>query len=207
MLLASAALYATARGFELNLPNWPLDGGWYFNPLAWQLIFAIGLFVGRRIKGGGIGYDRRAFAFCLALIATSAFVATDGCGLMPGLSLAVSDVLDNGKTDLGLARLAHFLALAYVIAHSGAMRLARLTPIFSPLALMGRYSLPVFATACVLTALGEVIVETRAEDFAHGLALGSLIAVAGVSIHYLVARLRDAHRASHPRPALASVMR
>ena len=42
MLLASAALYATARGFELNLPNWPLDGGWYFSPLAWQLIFAIG---------------------------------------------------------------------------------------------------------------------------------------------------------------------
>src|SRR5262249_27368028 len=61
MLLVSAALYAAVRMFEINLPNWPLPGGWYFNPFAWQLIFAIGLFVGRRIKGGGISYDRTLF--------------------------------------------------------------------------------------------------------------------------------------------------
>jgi hypothetical protein len=207
MLLASAALYATVRVFEINLPTWPLDGGWYFNPLAWQFIFAIGLFIGGRIKGGGIGYDRRVFALCLAVVAASAFAATDGFGLVPGLWIAVFDVLDHTKTDLGLARLVHFLALAYVIAHSGVTRLLRLSPIFAPLALMGRYSLPVFATGCVLTALGEVIVETRSEDFAYRLALASFIVVAGTIVHYLVARLRDTRRAPQPRPALAIAMR
>ena len=207
MLLASAALYATVRAFEINLPTWPLDGGWYFNPFAWQFIFAIGVFVGRRIKGGGIGYDRRLFALCLTVVAASAFAATDGFGLAPGLRISVFDLLDNNKTNLGLARLVHFLALAYVIAHAGVTKLFRLTPIFAPLALMGRYSLPVFATGCVLTALGEVIVETRTEDFAHGLALGSFIVVAGTVVHYLVACLRDARRAPHPRPALATAMR
>ena len=76
--LRSAGLYAVVQVFEVNLPSWPLDGSWYFNPLAWQLIFALGVFVGRRAKSGGIGYDRRLYALCLAVVVSSAFVATDG---------------------------------------------------------------------------------------------------------------------------------
>ena len=205
MLATSVALYAAARAFELNLPRWPLDGGWYFNPFAWQLIFAIGLFVGRRIRSGGIGYDRRVFALCLALLAAAAIVVTDGFGLVAGWWDATSDLLDRTKTDLGVVRLVHFLALAYVIAHSGVTRLFRWTPVFSPLALMGRYSLPVFATGCVLTAIGEVIVETRLESFDHRLALGGLIVAGGILVHYLVARLLAAHgTVQRPRPVPAT---
>jgi hypothetical protein len=206
MLAGSAALYLVARIFELNVPSWPLDGGWYFNPLAWQLIFALGVFVGRRIKTGGIGYDRRVFAACVALLAASAVVATNGFGLAPGLWNGARGLLDHSKTDLGVMRLVHFLALAYVISHSGLTGLLRRTPVFSPLALMGRYSLPVFATGCVLTAVGEVIVETRAEDFAHPLTLGAFIVAGGIVVHYLVARLLAARRAPEPRPVLAPAM-
>jgi hypothetical protein len=206
MLAGSAALYLVARVFDLNLPSWPLDGGWYFNPLAWQLIFAIGVFVGRRVRTGGLGYDRRAYAACVALLAASLVVATDGFGLAPGLWNTARGLLDHSKTDLGVMRLVHFLALAYVIAHSGLTELLRRTPIFSPLALMGRYSLPVFATGCVLTAVGEVIVETRAEDFAHPLTLGAFIVAGGIVAHYLVARLLAARRFSEPRRVLAPAM-
>jgi hypothetical protein len=208
MLAASASLYAVVRAFELNLPSWPLDGGWYFNPLAWQLIFAIGVFVGRRLKTGGIGYDRRAFALCLTVVAASAVVTTDGFGLAPGLWNGARALLDHDKTSLGLVRLVHFLALAYVIAHCGLTRLLRPTPIFAPLALMGRYSLPVFATGCVLTAVGEVIVETRPEEFAYPLTLGGFIVAGGIVVHYLVARLLAARRAVPlPQPVLAPAMR
>jgi hypothetical protein len=206
MLAGSAALYLVARVFDLNLPSWPLDGGGYFNPLAWQLIFAIGVFVGRRVRTGGLGYDRRAYAACAALLAASLVVATDGFGLAPGLWNTARGLLDHSKTDLGVMRLVHFLALAYVIAHSGLTELLRRTPIFSPLALMGRYSLPVFATGCVLTAVGEVIVETRAEDFAHPLTLGAFIVAGGIVAHYLVARLLAARRFSEPRRVLAPAM-
>jgi hypothetical protein len=205
MLAASASLYAVVRAFELNLPSWPLDGGWYFNPLAWQLIFAIGVFVGRRLKTGGIGYDRRAFALCLTVVAASAVVTTDGFGLAPGLWNGARALLDHDKTSLGLVRLVHFLALAYVIAHCGLTRLLRPTPIFAPLALMGRYSLPVFATGCVLTAVGEVIVETRPEEFAYPLTLGGFIVAGGIVVHYLVARLLAARRAARLQPVLATV--
>jgi hypothetical protein len=205
MLAASVVLYAVTRLFDLNLPNWPLDGGWYFNPLAWQLIFALGIFVGRRIKTGGIGYDRRLFALSLLTIVASAFVATNGFRLMPGLWIEARAFIDPTKTDLGLARLVHFLALAYVIAHSGVTQMIRSTPVFAPLALMGRYSLPVFATGTVLTAIGEVIVETRAEDFAHPLMLGGGIVAGGIVLHYLVARLLAARRAA-PVAVLAPAM-
>ena len=75
MLLASATLYLSARVFSLNLPTWPLEGSWFFNPIAWQLLFAIGLFAGRRLKRDGIGYDARLYAVCLAVM-TVALIAS-----------------------------------------------------------------------------------------------------------------------------------
>jgi hypothetical protein len=42
-LAVSAALYAAARVFGLNLPNWPEAGGCFFNAIAWQLVFTLGL--------------------------------------------------------------------------------------------------------------------------------------------------------------------
>src|SRR5215468_10636418 len=100
MLAGSAALYAVTRVFDLNIPTYPLEGVWYFNPLAWQLLFAIGIFVGRRVKTGGIGYDRRAFAAALAIVVAGAFLISDGFHLVPGLWLQTFEVLDHTKTDL-----------------------------------------------------------------------------------------------------------
>jgi hypothetical protein len=207
MLLASGLIYLATRVFELNLPSWPLDGGWYFNPLAWQFVFAIGLFVGRRLRSGGIPFDRRLFALSLAVLAGSSAVLADGFGLVPGLLTDMREVLDLSKTHLGLGRLVHFLALAYVIGHSGMTQLLRRTRVFSPLALIGRHSLPVYATGCVLIAIGEVIVETRAEDFSYPLTLGAAIVAGGVLAHYAVARMLAARRSVELRPVPATATR
>src|SRR5215510_5147623 len=187
MLAASAGLYLVARAFSLNLPTWPVEGTWWFNPIAWQLIFAIGIFAGRRLKGGGIAYDARLFAACLAIVAIAAVVRTDAFGYSSGLWQDVRDVLDCDKTDLGLARLVHFLALAYIVYHSGLTGSMRRTRAFLPLCLIGRYGLPVFATGTVLSAMGEVV-ETRSEAFSHEAAFGAAIVLGGILIHYLVAR-------------------
>jgi hypothetical protein len=94
----------------------------------------------------------------------------------------------------------HFLALAYIVYHSGLTGLMRRTRAFLPLCLMGRYGLPVFATGIVLSAMGEVI-ETRSEAFNHQVALWAAIVSGGILLHYLVARglaaWRDGQRASH----------
>jgi len=187
MLAASAGIYLAARAFSLNLPTWPVEGTWFFNPIAWQLIFAVGIFAGRRLKRGGIAYDARLFAACLAIVALAAEVRTDAFGFASGLWQHAHGVLDCGKTDLGFARLVHFLALAYIVYHSGLTGLMRRTRAFLPLCLMGRYGLPVFATGTVLSAMGEVV-ETRSEAFTHQLGFGAAIVVGGILMHYLVAR-------------------
>ena len=61
MLVVSAAIYLAARTFALNIPTWPVDGVWFFNPFAWQLVFAIGLAVGISMRGG-MARDARLFA-------------------------------------------------------------------------------------------------------------------------------------------------
>ncbi len=188
MLLASATLYLAARVFSLNLPTWPLEGSWFFNPIAWQLLFAIGLFAGRRLKRDGIGYDARLYGVSLAVVVLAAVVRTDAFGYASGLWQEAHDMLDRGKTDLGLMRLVHFLALVYVVYHSGLTALLRRTWAFLPLCLIGRHSLPVFATGSVLTAIGEVIVGTRSDAFSHQIALGVAIVAGGALLHYLVAR-------------------
>ncbi|MGZ3386707.1 MAG: OpgC domain-containing protein, partial [Isosphaeraceae bacterium] len=81
----------------------------------------------------------------------------------------------------------HFLALAYIVYHSGLTGLMRRTRAFLPLCLIGRYGLPVFATGTVLSAVGEVM-ETRSEAFSHEVAFGAAMVVGGILMHYLVAR-------------------
>ncbi len=39
--LVAVALYASVRAAHFNFPSWT-GGGWFFNPLAWQLLFMIG---------------------------------------------------------------------------------------------------------------------------------------------------------------------
>jgi hypothetical protein len=45
-LIGSAALYALMHVFGWNVPAYP-DGGWVFNPFAWQLLFVFGAWAAR----------------------------------------------------------------------------------------------------------------------------------------------------------------
>jgi hypothetical protein len=38
----SLALYLFVLAFRITLPTWPVAGTWFFNPLAWQIIFVLG---------------------------------------------------------------------------------------------------------------------------------------------------------------------
>ncbi len=189
MLTASATVYLLSRACSLNIPTWPAEGGWFFNPFAWQLLFTIGLFVGLRLKAtepfnNAAPFNGRLFAMCVAVLLLSAFVVTNGFGLVPGLWDGAHGNLDDDKRILGTARLAHFLALAYVVHYSGLTQLLRGTAMFAPLCLIGRNSLPVFATGAILCTAGLAGMDNDWPGMPY-----TLIALAGgLAIHYLVAR-------------------
>ena len=41
-LVAALGAYGAVKWFGIDLPSWPEPGGWFFNPLAWQLVFTLG---------------------------------------------------------------------------------------------------------------------------------------------------------------------
>jgi len=158
-LIASAGLYAVARALGLNLPNWPEPGGWFFNPIAWQLVFTIGVVSAVLWRGGAPRPAPWPIALSLATIVGAALLVTSEAGLAPGLRDAASAHLDLAKQDLGLARLIHFLALAYLIAAApvvGGLLHRLVSGAFGKaVQSLGRNSLTIFAVGSLMSAFGQ----------------------------------------------------
>jgi hypothetical protein len=144
MLGCSAFVYALFRLFNLNLPNWPIHGAWFFDPFAWQLLFAIGLAIGLHLRREPTPLSRPLLALAAVIVVAGAFVVTDCFGLSHPLGEAIRSKLDLGKTQLGLVRLIHFLALAYLVYGLRTTERLRAFPFYRAAALLGRHSLWVF---------------------------------------------------------------
>ena len=214
-LIVSAGLYAAARAFDVNLPNWPQPGGWFLNPIAWQLVFTMGVVSAVLWRGGPPRPSPWLLALSAATVGVVALIVTSEGGLAPGLREAVTAHLDVAKQDLGLARLVHFIALAYLIA--AAPGFGR---VFAPVIRgvigdavqsLGRHSLAVFAAGSLLSACGQAALAAASphaspgvEQFA-GLAY-TLAAIAALFAfaHWIECRNADlkAVRSATPPPFL-----
>jgi hypothetical protein len=154
-LLVSTAVYVAGRG------RLGADGdGWFFNPFAWQLLFAIGVICALRWRSGLPRPQRWLVALALALILGAAILSVRAMGLR-ATALAY---LDLDKHDLGVVRLVHFLALAYVMSavvmvEPWAARMRRIvgSNIGQSLKGMGRNSLLFFALGTIASAGGRAL--------------------------------------------------
>ena len=95
---ASLVLYVTVREFGWALPNWPESGTWFFNPLAWQLVFTLGILSGVVWRDRPIPYFAPLYAAGIAGLLASAFTVTDGFGFEPGLRDSLFAGLDLPKS-------------------------------------------------------------------------------------------------------------
>ena len=161
MLITSALLYALTRYAGWNLPNWPTAGGWFLNPLAWQFIMAIGVAAGLTLKQRGEIPVTRPMVTVAAAIVTIGFLMSPYGPAVTRNWIGVNGHLDTDKTVLGLTRLSHFLALAYLVYAVRLSAFCRRRPVFAPLATMGRHGLLMFALLSILAAVGQVLVGTR----------------------------------------------
>jgi hypothetical protein len=204
LLLGLSILTWVAAGqFRLNFPNYPNPGGWFFNPLSWQLIFVVGLLSGVAMKQGRAFVPFRPWLFWLCAGFTALvflWVRVDFLGALgrEGLSLlgqigAPFYLVGFDKTFLALPRLAHALALFYVVSCLPAVVSFTTGRYAEPVKLLGRYGLPVFATGSVLSILFQAVKELSGDNFladsallAFGLAvqLGLALALAKtVALH------------------------
>ena len=195
LLAASATLYAVVRLWDINLPSWT-GGGWFFNPLAWQMLFVCGVVIGFAPPGRSAlrrPWSPWRLALCLAflipcgLAMLAVWHAPEWLASVPGPWPALIDGVD--KTSLHPLRLLSLLALAYLAAHLVPRGAAWLNgAVARPFVLMGQQGLPVFCAGIFLSFLARLALE-QAEGAVMQLAVNALgfaclLAVAWVSAWY-----------------------
>jgi hypothetical protein len=199
LLPVSLTIYCVVLTFHINPPTWPVSGEWFFNPLAWQLVFVLGFVIAR---GDGIGgFVQRNILWVrifAAPIVIFAFLVVwndwwpDPTEMPQPILFFIQD-----KTFETPVRLIQFLALAAVFsaAFQFIYRVARAPVEF--LSMLGRNSLPVFCAASLLSLTGQ-IVRFLYEGY---VSVDTIVVVVGVSVMALTAWLaewRDRARVHSP---------
>ena len=187
MIGVSALVWAAAGMFRLNLPNFPNEGGWFFNPLAWQLVFVIGVAGGMRAREGRslVPANPLLFVADLAFLVFSGIWVVAEAGGLPGGAYVPFFIGGFDKSFLPLPRLLHVLALAYVLVNMRWLdRLLGSWPL-GPVDTLGRNSLPVFATGSVIAIALQVVGEVVPTDAL----VDGLFFAAGLVVQYGVALL------------------
>ncbi|ARC89429.1 OpgC domain-containing protein [Rhodovulum sp. MB263] len=167
MVSVAIAIWFVAGMWRLDLPNYPNPGGWFFNPLSWQIIFVLGLLTGIHMRRGERFVARRRWLFWLAV----AFLG--GVFLwaqIPALGQQMNALMRQAgqaglpfhlvgfdKTYVSLPRMLHVLALFYVLSCLPAVVRLAGSRVAAPLRLMGRHGLLVFSFGTAVSLLFQVL--------------------------------------------------
>ncbi|HML14879.1 MAG TPA: OpgC domain-containing protein [Xanthobacteraceae bacterium] len=195
----SGALWAAANLVPgLNLPNWVTGERWFFNPFAWQFLFAIGAAATLLLAhcGGQLPRLRFVTILCAAYLIFAFFetVPWDDWNLpdLQPLDLSAPD-----KTDLAPLRLLDILALAYLLFSSDRVRAIAASPLLRPLDVCGRHSLEVFSIGCVAALFGRLVFRTYGPSPAAQIAVNAI----GFAAMWLVAVYLDRRQAKRRQKA------
>jgi hypothetical protein len=206
VIVPSVLLWAWASHYEVNLPSRP-DGTWYFNPLAWQLLFVLGAaamlpaVTGRQMPALLVRAAHRLRPAALVFLVLAALLALSW--RMPEWHDAVVPeaigrlLYPISKTHLDVLRLLHFAALVLVVALSVpiAARWLASAPARG-LRCLGRHSLEVFCCGVLLVPLADMLNALAGET----LTIQLLTSLGGVVVMGAVAWLLDEQRRVRARP-------
>lgn len=192
----SAAVWIAANlDHDLNLPNWMDGRGWFFNPFAWQLLFAIGVVGARFIGREGRALPRRRWAVLLCCLYLGFALFASAPWTNWGVNWVPLNVITD-KTSLGPLRLLDILALIYVLMTSATFERVVQRASLGFVSLCGRHSLEVFAALTLLSLMGRLLFRT----FGPTWEMQALINGVGFACMIGVAALLEAGRPSAPRP-------
>lgn len=158
-LAASLLLYCVTLTFNLKLPTWPGDSGWYFNPLAWQFLLLLGFVGAEKVQADEtLWRDTRRWLPAAAIL-VAAFTILTQWGFDPD-PLSVPEprfffLID--KTNLSPSRVLSLLALVIAFAPVFPWLAPRLGWVGAWLCGLGRNSLAVFAVGSLLSLAAQLL--------------------------------------------------
>jgi hypothetical protein len=202
LFAVSLALWLAAGWYGLNIPNYPIPGGWFFNPFAWQLLFVMGFIAGQWAREGRMPVFRPwLFWLSAAYLALAcAWIKLGYSAWKPAQTLIPQHLWNFDKTYFALPRILHILALAYVVMISPFGEVLRRVSTSNPLTLMGRHSLPVFCLGSLLAMTGAIV----RYEWGGGILRDTVIVLTGLTIPMLLAYMLDSTRSvASPRAARA----
>ena len=210
LMLASLALWFATGALKLKFPTWPQENGWFFNPMAWQVLFVAGILTGLALRRGDRILPLRRWALALAwgfLALAAIWVQVPAVANAGGHGLWLlyeylgfpSVVVSFDKGMLFLPRLLHILALAYVLSALPVLKRLAAGSAGAGLARLGRHSLPVFATGTLMAYAAQVTKALAGPSFL----LDTAMIAGGIAVLFLVAHLREGQQL-RARAALAA---
>lgn len=159
-LAVSFGIWVVANFAGANFPAFQRAEGWYFNPVAWQLLFTTGAVAAAFARSADHSIDAKVaipagayvvFAFMIA----APWVSVPWLPDQPAISREVVGSIN--KNDLSLWRYFHVLALACVAAALVPAASAWLQkPWAKALSRCGQFSLEIFALGTLLSFLGWI---------------------------------------------------
>jgi hypothetical protein len=195
LLACSATIWAAASTYRIDLPTWPIEGHWFFNPLAWQLPFVLGFVLAgdEPIRSIALAWAPRLFWPSLAIALAGGYAvafrhAPDAVKVDFGFASMMFS-----KTYVGPARFVHFIAMliaclgVYPLVSRYAQLLARVS------SLLGRNALPVFVAASLLSLVGRILKHVVAKGIEADLAM----VVLGISVIVLTAWVHECRQIRH----------
>jgi hypothetical protein len=201
----SGAIYVAANLTGFNLPSHTDDGGWFFNPLAWQFLFVIGVCLGAARVKGVVPRIPGWFVWTAGgYLLASLVVVRGGIWPEPDLLPLPSFLWEPEKTFQTLPRLLHVLALALVVVRSPLHAMAGSLPPSNPLALLGRHALPVFCLGSVLSLALYARIVTDGTPPAEAAALVVLGIIVQVGLAWLLSFRGPSPRGDRARAAEAA---
>jgi hypothetical protein len=184
--VVSVALYLATNWFGWNFPaNADEQPVWYFDPLAWQLIF----FTGFSLRRGWIKVpldSRWLFWGSVAILVLGVSVSLPSVfeHLPPIDALRIWIMAHSDKTYLDVIQYVHFLASVYVVVvllkgHEQAL----LAPVLRPFVKCGQQALSVFVTGMILSFIGGMAFDQLGDGavmqiIVNGLCFAVMFAVA-----------------------------
>lgn len=202
-------LYALTYIFGWNFPAEPWgDRQWFFNPLAWQLLF----FTGFALSRGWVKAPEPTpllIGIAAAIVVLGFLFGNTPTWKSSETLTAIREVIRPyilSKTNHGLFRWAHFLALAYlvVVMLKGREHYLYAT-IFAPIRKVGQQALSSFILSMALSRIAGVAIDHYGKEDQVAVAIINIIGLAIVIVFAYFAGWVKSHpwaaKPSAPSPA------
>ncbi len=189
LLLPSLILWRATQVLPiLNLHNAESGGGWFFDPFAWQFLFALGMALAVQHRRGGFSLPRwrllRALALAYLVYALLAAAPWHRWGWSDWRPILVPSL---DKSRLDPRRILDVVSMIYLALSSERFLAVQDHWLLRPLASCGRHSLEVFSAGTILSLFGRLAFTT----FGIGWGMQVLVNGGGFAVMIAIAAWLD----------------